>query len=332
MKTLYITEYGITIRQNGESLYLYKSGKLINKIHTEKLEDIFVYGSVSITPTAIKYILSKNINLVYLTSNGEYIGRLIGKEPKNIDLRIAQYKKFFDDKFKLAFVKKIVFGKLYNYRTLLLRLNRKLNNNEISNVLFGIRNCIIRLEKSETIEQAMGYEGRGSALYFSVFSYFFNNKFIFVKRTKRPPLDPVNSMLSFGYTLLFNQICNLIYINGLDIMLGNLHSVEYGRASLALDLMEEFRPIIVDSIIINIVAHNILKPSDFQASEELPCVMSDSARKKFITIFENKLNARVRYGKDNILAPYRKVIELQIRSYIKLLTDEIFEYSPVLLR
>jgi len=142
-------------------------------------------------------------------------------------------------------------------------------------------------------------------------------------------------MLSFGYTMLYSFITSLIYIKGLDSMLGSLHTPDYGRNSLALDLMEEFRPIIVDSLVITLINKNIIQKSHFEYNSEkqLPCSFTKDGKKIFIKYFEEKLDYRLRYLKQNILFPYRKVIEYQIDNYANfILNPEKNIYQPIIIR
>jgi CRISPR-associated protein Cas1 len=325
-------EQGTILKKYGSGLILSKGKKILKKFHTEKLENIYLYGNILITQSVIKMCLNEKINIVYLTFYGKYIGKIEGTNSKNIELRIIQFKNFLKENFKENFSKIIVKAKLQNYRVLLLRLNQKLNSERISCVLFDIRKCINKLEiKKLNVKEIMGLEGKGSSLYFSVFDNFLTKNFIFNKRSRRPPLNPVNAMLSFGYTMLFNAVSSSIKSKGLDPMLGNLHSIDYGRDSLALDLMEEFRPIIVDSLVINLIVRNKISENDFTSSEIYPCILTDTARKLFLKSFENKLESRIKYLKNNLLVSYRKIIELQVRNYIELLKGET-EYRPIIIR
>lgn len=334
MKYLHITQQGSSLKKLSNMLIVEYGKKQLEKIHTEKLTDIYLYGNIHLTPSVIKYVLSNNINVIFLSMYGKYIGKLIGENHKNVELKIAQYDKFKDDEFKLKIAREIVYGKLYNYRILLSRLNRKIKISDVSSAIHQIRNLIIKLEKADNIDTMRGYEGKGSAVYFSVFNYFLNGKFLFVKRNKRPPLDPVNVMLSFGYTMLTNIFVSIIYSSGLDPMLGNLHTIEYGRNSLALDLMEEFRPVIVDSLVVNIISRNIIKEENFtfDTDNSLPCIFTDEGKKIFISNFEKKLDVRIKYLKDNLLIPLRKIIESQVMSYKNYILDENKEYKSVVIR
>jgi len=183
------------------------------------------------------------------------------------------------------------------------------------------------------LETILGMEGAGSAAYFSCFGKLIANpgKWPFVGRIKRPPTDPVNSLLSFGYSLLTNQVVSAVQLVGLDHYTGYLHSSVYGRPALALDVMEEFRPLIVDSMVLTLLNNRMLTPNDFVA-EAGAYRLKNEKRKVFFTKFEERLNEEIRHPLFGYKTSYRRCLELQVRLVAKQLTGEIDEYPPFLVK
>ena len=183
------------------------------------------------------------------------------------------------------------------------------------------------------LETILGMEGAGSAAYFRCFGKLLSNseQWPFPGRVKRPPTDPVNSLLSFGYSLLTNKVASAVQLVGFDHFVGYLHSSFYGRPALALDLMEEFRPVIVDSVVVSIVNHRMLAPTDFVV--ELGAYrLKQEKRTMFFTKFEERLTEEIEHPIFGYKTTYRRCIELQARLLAKYITGEIDEYPPFLLR
>jgi CRISPR-associated protein Cas1 len=190
---------------------------------------------------------------------------------------------------------------------------------------------IREVPRTTRVGSLLGIEGNGSAAYFGVFGKLVRGPMTFNRRRRRPPTDPVNAMLSLGYTLLLHQVSAAIQIVGFDPYAGFLHQPRYGRPALALDLMEEFRPIIADSVVLNIINHHILTEQDFK--EELGVVhLKPEARKKFYAKFEERLQEELQHPHFGYRTSYRRCIELQARLLGKWLTGEIPTYLPLNVR
>ena len=196
-----------------------------------------------------------------------------------------------DDGFCLKTAKSIVKGKLSNLRTVLMRLNRQRENLELDNQILALRNLIPKVDEAGSLDTLRGYEGKGSAIYFEGFSKgFLAEDLEFPGRVRRPPTDPINALLSLGYTLLLNQVIAAVSLVGFDPYFGSLHSVDYGRPSLALDLMEEWRPIIVDTLVLSVFNLKALTPSDFEErrpvsieTESMKAVATETEREEEVT-------------------------------------------------
>jgi CRISPR-associated protein Cas1 len=323
-------------------------------------------------PAVINHFLKEGIDTAFMTRRGKYLGRLQSALGKNIILRREQFRKIEDQEFCLKTAKSIVKGKLTNLRTILMRLNRTRENIELDNQILSLRNLIEKVDEAVSLDSVRGYEGRGSAVYFEGFSQgFLVEDFTFPGRVRRPPTDPVNALLSLGYTFLMNQMIAAINLIGFDPYFGTLHSMDYGRPSLALDLMEEWRPIIVDTLVLSVFNLKTLVPSDFEEriwiesesddkentnsmsidgtkgskamdgdtseqSEQMPkkksIVLTESGFRKFITQFERKMSQKVQYHLSGDQISYRDCMREQVRHFARYLKGEDDEYQPMPLR
>jgi len=242
-----------------------------------------------------------------------------------------------------------VAGKLANTRTLLRRLNQRVKLDPVIGALHRIRMLSGRLGEAESTEALMGFEGRAAVEYFKALGLLISGEgFTFDGRNRRPPRDPVNALLSLGYTLLANAIQTQVHVVGLDPYLGCLHGVEYGRPSLVLDLMEEFRPVLVDSLVLQVINRGILRTTDFYYPEDkeaaafdfaederpkegYPVLLTHQGMRKFITRFEHKLNQRVLYLPTGKRLTHRDICLEQARSLARNLQGE-GEYAAYLMK
>ncbi len=263
MSVVYVTNQRAVITKKGKHLVLNVKDQEPCSILTFKLDQMVLVGNVEITTPAIRHLLYSGVELVFLSYDGKFIGRVVGELPKNIFLRRAQYRKIEDEDFVREMARRLVKGKLKNQWTLLQRIKRAYNPPKLDNILRDFSSLGRLLESAKTLNQIRGYEGKGSALFFFFFPLGFRNQSDFKKRVRRPPTDPVNAVLSFCYTLLMNRIYGAVYAAGLDPYLGSLHAIEYGRPSLVFDLMEEFRTIIVETLTLSLFNLKILTNDDF---------------------------------------------------------------------
>ncbi len=267
---VYITTQGARIIKEGRHLLVKKEMDTYNTLFVYKLEQLVIFGNVQITHSALAMLFIENVDVVFLRRDGRYLGRLEPPESKNIFLRLKQYEKAKDEIFRLKAARSIVSGKLSNMATLIARISRTRKNKEAKKAGKEIRNLAQKAVSSESLDQVMGYEGAGSGVYFRHLGHGIDGDWGFTKRTRRPPTDPVNAVLSFLYTLLINRAYASVRLAGLDPYPGTLHSLEYGRHSLPLDLVEEFRTPVVDALTLSLFNMNVLKKDDFRIHESKP--------------------------------------------------------------
>lgn len=275
---VYIKTQGAKITKEGRHLLVKKGEDVYNTLFTYKLSQLVLFGNINFTHSALCVLMKNNIDTVFLTQYGRYLGRLASPESKNVFLHKKQYQILDDPEFGLNLVKNIVSGKLANMTTLMMRIKRSRNSSEAGAKAKQIQNLLEALNKTGTIDSVRGYEGRGSAIYFSGFRLGFTEDTTFTKRIRRPPTDPVNSVLSLLYTFLMNRVYAAVRIAGLDPYPAFLHTIDYGRYSLVLDLMEEFRSIIVDTLVLSLFNLKILQKKDFRA--ETPVISGPSPQTK----------------------------------------------------
>lgn len=269
----YIQTQGAKIVREGQHLLVRKDLHFKETLFLHKLEQLVLIGNVELTRRALGHLCKHQIDTVFLTKTGRFVGRIEFENSKNIFLRKEQFEADADQSFSFNFARSVVLGKLSNMATLLMRVSRARKLEPPKKNAVKIRELFEKIGSAESIASLRGYEGRAAALYFEVFQCGFTKPVNFTGRVRRPPTDPVNSVLSLLYTFLMNRVYAAVRQMGLDPYLGHLHALDYGRYSLVLDLMEEFRSIVVDTLVFSLFNMGILKSEDFivlKESEEAP--------------------------------------------------------------
>ena len=327
MKTAYVVEEGAIVRRAGERFEVLKRGEDKAVLPTYDLEQLVLMGNVTLTPAAIDLAVERGIDVVMLSWRGRFRARIGGGLSSHVKLRVAQVNAFASEYGQCATAKQIVRGKVDNQRTLLLRHARRYEDGaKLANAIVAMRATGRRLEDASTMDQIRGCEGAAASAYFGVFGSLLRaSGMVFARRSRRPPLDPVNAMLSFGYTLVLAQVVSAINIVGLDPYLGALHEPLPGRPSLACDILEELRAAFVDPLVVAIVNKGALGPEDFEGGGPDEGVsMKREARRWFLELFERRLARSTPYkGKSQ---PWRTVILEQARAMARhVLGVEVYE-------
>ena len=313
MSTLYVTEPGSVVRLSSRSLVITKGKEKLAQLPMIRLDNILIYGNAQITTQAMAALLDDGIDVAYLSLNGKLRGRLVSTSSKNVLLRMAQYERNMDEEFKVNVARIIVKAKLRNGRKVIQRFMYNHPEVDVLKELKLIEETLKKLNNQVSVHSLMGSEGIAGAAYFRAFGKMFLKDFRFEKRSRRPPRDPVNSLLSFGYTLLTNEILGLVNAHGLDPHIGFLHGVEYGRPSLALDIVEEFRHPVIDRFVLNLLNFHKLKQQDFEEREN-GIFLTDSGKKAFFTYYDNLLRRKVSGDNPNIV--FRDILKRQVRAMI----------------
>ncbi len=347
MGTLYLTEQHSLVKREGEALRVQipaREGReaRVARVPLIKVDQVVVFGDITLTAPALHMLLEQRIAVHFLSERGRSYGSLIPDPTKNARLHLAQYAVHDDPARRFPLARSIVGGKLANMRTLLLRYNRKLEDPALDAAAAQIRRARRSAEtlavpdapaegRMHGLGPLLGLEGEGSAAYFGVWGALLRGAWAFPGRVRRPPTDPVNALLSFGYTVLTNQIVSLICLVGLNPYIGMLHQPGYGKPALALDLVEEFRPLVVDSVVIATLNNRMLKEADFTA-ELGACRLTDPARRLFLEQLEARLAEPIQHPLFGYRVSYRRAIELQVRLLAKALMGEIDAYVPFAVR
>jgi len=324
MNPVYITEQGAVVRQSSKTLVITKDDKKITQIPLLQIDRLLLFGNIQLTTQAINLLLKEGVDVSFLTLSGKLRGRLIATESKNIILRLAQYERYLDDEFQLNQARAIVSGKISNGRALILRYRRNHPDLNFSKEIELIEQTLNKLPRNQTVNSLMGAEGIATAAYFRCFGQMFRKDLIFTQRTRRPPKDPVNAILSLGYTMITNEILGLVIAHGLDPYIGFLHGIVYGRPSLALDLVEEFRHPIIDRLTLNLFNNELLTQDDFKPVAENGIYLTSEGIKKYFQLYEQRLKSPFKKNEpDN----FRSVMKRQVLKMAKSIQN-LQPYKP----
>jgi CRISPR-associated protein Cas1 len=328
---VYVQEQGTNVGRSGDNLILSSPSGKKERLRLIDVSQLCLFGNVHLTPSALRLLVENGIPICYFTYGGWFYAITLGHPHKNVELRVAQYKSADDSAKALRLASKFVEGKIQNMRTMLRR-------NHPNAVVYALRRLsgIARLSEIATnMESLLGYEGTATEIYFSNFQGMLKglirDVFHFSERNRRPPLDRVNALLSFVYALLVKDCFSSIISVGLDPYLGFLHRPRYGRPALALDLMEEFRPIIGDSVVISLINNRELDGNDF-AQHGKAVALNQKGRRKVIEAYHRRLDTLVTHHLFGYKLSYARVLEVQARLLCRALIGEIPEYIPFVTR
>ncbi len=229
MSAIYVTEPGCQVRVSSRQVIVTKGKERLLSMPLIKVERLLLFGPIQVTAQAVNILLDEGVDITYLSSKGRFRGKIQPAESKNVLVRVAQYERFLDEDFTVALARTFVSAKVSNGRALILRYQRNYPDIDFSAEIKSIENNLNKLKEQNSVAAIMGMEGTSTATYFKAFGKMFRTAFRFEKRTRRPPKDPVNAVLSFGYTMLTNEMYSLITAHGLDPYIGFLHGLSYGR-------------------------------------------------------------------------------------------------------
>lgn len=312
LNTLYVTTPDSYLSKDGTNVVVSSKNIELFRIPIQNIESICAFGYQGASPGVMKLCVDNKVGLSFFTPNSQFIARIQGKVNGNVFLRQKQYEWCENQAESLYLSKLVISSKIYNSRSVLQRFVRDYPEHkacqEVSDASAKLKVRMIMANKVDSIEELRGLEGDAAAIYFGVFSNLILNQdsiFAFDKRNRRPPLDAVNAMLSFGYSLLTSQCASAIEGVGLDPSVGFMHSLRPGRNSLALDMVEEFRAYLVDRFVISLINNRQFGMSDFKIhnsiSDEtsLPVLLTDDGRNKFLSAWQSR-------KKKEIIHPFLK--------------------------
>ncbi|MFW6638523.1 CRISPR-associated endonuclease Cas1 [Nocardiopsis algeriensis] len=337
--TVYVTTPGALVRSRGDRVRIEHGDELLLSVNLKRVRQVVGVGRVGFSTPFLHRALRQGVELVLLDDLGRFQGRLSRAMSGDVHIRAAQYEAVLDGARALDFARMFVVGKLTNLRTALLRASRSANapesaDEDVAAVAERLVQARAGALKAGGTAELMGHEGAASRDYFSCWGRMFDPAWGFTHRKRRPPPDPVNAMLSFGYTLLLNDAVVACHIAGLDPEGGYLHSLAQGRASLALDLMEEFRPVIVDSVVTGLVLGGKVAPEGFDhpADEGQGCRMAPETLKVFLAAYEKRMLTLARHPGLGRRVSYRAALTAQARLLAAVLAGREDAYRPMVWR
>lgn len=354
MSVVYLVRQGTTLHRKDGSLLLCQGKRPVEKIPADELDRLVVLGAVTLSPSAVSFLLSRGIDTVFLSFYGRYLGRLNAGTRKNVYLRLQQYDRLRDAPFRLAMARQIVRAKVLSQAGVLESRLKDGPNPVLSRGREQLLEAAAGAARAGDLASLRGFEGRAGAVYFRCLEELLRTPdFTFHGRNRRPPKDPVNVMLSLGYTLLLAALEREVEQSGLDPGVGCFHELEYGRPSLVLDLQEEFRVPAVDLVVLRACNRRVMRLQDFyfpdrmaeeardlaefsELRREAPVVLTYEGYRKFIGLFESRcgerLSVRTLSGGEGAAGgrrhELRALFRRQVARYVRAVKGEE-EYEPV---
>lgn len=347
MSVLYLTEQYSSVHLDAETLVVKirenkAEGREAKKVRLPlgKISQVVIFGDITLTTAAIAALMERKVEICYLTHFGKFVGRVCGDDHKHGQLRLWQRRIHDNPTHTLHVAAACVRAKLHNQKTLLLRSNRSRNSAEIETAAGRIDQIITQIDalpcedqpppnpsrpqQDTVLGQLMGYEGAAGAAYFQGYGKLFSDEWqgVFTGRHKRPPTDPINALLSYGYVILTSQAIAAAQIVGFDPYVGYLHSTQYGKPALALDIIEMFRAPIVDSVVLTLLNNRMLNMNDFEETFGA-WRLKDKGRKVFLQKFEERLTYEITHPVFKTKVSYRRCLEMQMRLLSRWMLGEL---------
>ena len=335
LNTLYVTSGNKYLSLDGENVVVLEEQKEIGRVPLHNLQAIVTFGYTGASPALMGACAQRNIDLSFMSGNGRFLARVTGEVKGNVILRKQQYQISEHRDESISIARNFILGKVYNSKWILERATRdyalRLDVDAIKQKSTFLTQSMERIRNCTTPEELLGLEGEAASVYFSVMDDLIlqqKDEFYFHGRNKRPPLDRVNAMLSFAYSLLAGMCGAALETVGLDPYVGFFHTDRPGRMSLALDLMEEFRSIMADRFVLTLINKRIIKPEHFNCKENDAVLLTDEGRKVFLSAWQSRkqdiimhpfLNEKIEWG----MAPY--VQSMLLARYLR---GDLDEYPP----
>lgn len=336
LNTLYVSTQGVYLHREGETVVAEREGEVVLRLPIHTLSSVVCFGNVLVSPFLMGLCAERGVHVSFLTENGRPLARVEGGKTGNVLLRVAQIEAARDPAKCAAIARSFVIGKVLNARNVLQRRLRDHGDDAAcAKAVSSLANVAQRLKNANDVELVRGLEGEAASDYFAAFNSLIvaqKDDFRMEGRTRRPPRDPMNALLSFLYVLLANDCAGAAKSVGLDAQVGFLHALRSGRASLAFDLMEEFRAFFADRVALSLVNRGQIRKKDFKFTESGAVEMSETARKTVLVEWQNRkkdevvhpfLNERVAAG----LLPF-----VQAQLLAKHLRNDLDAYPPFLVK
>ena len=330
MAFLYITEQGAVLKKAGRRLLVEKDEEKLLDIPASKIEGVLVFGNVQFTTQAVQLMFREGIEMGIFSRRGKLLGQLTSPATKNIDLRRHQYERHGDVRFSLSLARTIVGAKLTNGLAMVQGFFHNHPESALAHEIDRLKELCSKAHEQQDLQSLLGLEGAGAKIYFDAFGEMVLRSFPFPGRRRRPAPDPVNALLSVGYTLLHNEIESLLDGMGFDPYLGFYHQPRYGHATLASDLMEEFRAPLVDRLTLYVVNNSIFKEEDFfRHTQSGSMYLKDDPRKRYFVEYERFVTSPVNSEGQEYGTGYRGLFRRQAERLNRALSKDV-PYAPYL--
>ncbi len=333
LNTLFITSEDAYLSLDGENVVVNRDKEVAGRFPLHTLGGIVSFAYPGASPALMGACVERQVSLSFCTPRGRFLARASGESNGNVLLRRTQYRLADDPLSTCRIARSLLFGKVYNSRWSIERTLRdhglRVDTAKLSDASAKLKALLPLVVGENSMESLRGLEGASAALYFSVFDdMILNNKtdFFFHERNRRPPLDNVNAMLSFAYSLLANDCASALEAVGLDSYVGFLHRDRPGRSSLALDLMEELRPCMADRFVLTLINNRMVNAGDFEKRESGAVLMADSARRAFLKEWQKKKQDKITHPYLNESIPWGLVPYVQALLLARFLRDDVDEY------
>ena len=340
LNTLYVTTQGSYLSRDGETVSVRHEEEVILRVPIHTLAGIVCFGQVTCSSFLMNLAAESGVGLSFLTEHGRFLARVQGPVSGNVLLRRAQYRASDDAEATASIARSIVVAKIANCRTVVLRAARERDKDtpETAN-LDGVALRLARIcedvERASSVDSIRGHEGDAARVYFSIFDHLITAEkehFFFRARSRRPPLDRTNALLSFAYTLLTHDIAGALDAVGLDPAVGYLHRDRPGRTSLALDLAEELRPVLADRLVLSLINRRQVAVDGFRQQESGGMVMEDDTRKQLLTAWQKRKQEEILHPFLEGRAPFGLIPHLQATLLARFLRGDIEAYPSFLWR
>jgi CRISP-associated protein Cas1 len=339
LNTLFVATEGAYLAKDGEAVAVRVDDEVRLRVPLHHLGGIVCFGNVGCSPWLMGACAEADVAISFLTTNGRFLASVRGFAPGNVLLRREQYRRADDVAVTLAFVRNVVAAKVANSRTVLLRGARdyplSAGRAGLQEAAAKLARCIAQAQHASAVDAARGIEGESASIYFGVFNQLISAQhedFALNGRNRRPPLDPVNALLSFLYTVLAHDARSACECAGLDAAVGFLHRDRPGRPGLALDLMEEFRAFLVDRLVLSLINRQQVKPAGFRRSDAGGIEMDDQTRKTVLTAYQERKQDKITHPFLGEEVTVGLLVHLQARLLARHLRGDLDSYPPFIWR
>lgn len=337
LNTLFISQPDVYLSLDGDNIVMLKEQEKFARIPLHNLESIISFGYTGASPALMGYCAERNISITFMSMSGRFLARVIGASKGNVVLRKKQSLLSENELQSARIARNFIIGKIYNHKWILERATRdyplRIDLEQFKNASQQLSLIMLDLRECENLERLRGLEGQAALVYNQVFDQMIlqqKEDFYFRGRSRRPPLDNVNAMLSLAYTLLAHDMAAALEGVGLDAYIGFLHRDRPGRASLALDLMEELRGVYADRFVLSLINKKVITKDDFYRKESGAVLLTDEARKKFLTAWQEKKQEKITHPYLGEKISWGLVPHAQALLLARHLRNDLDEYPPFL--